>query len=607
MKPIETLLLVNVSIAFLIGPVASAAGHPPAERAECSIESVQRLPGDATRIRVTDVVLDDLVVSLDLERFEVFTKDAWIDIHSDSGRTRGQRPTTRYYRGVVSSDSGGLAFLEVGDRVTGLVSQGGRITVISGTDSCQVADIDHAAAGAYCVPSETRSQSAPAVPPGFQSSGVVYDISVAIETDHELFAKFGSSAALLDYVGRLFGVASAIYNRDVATNLRVAYVGIWTSADDPWSVEGSTLAASVEFSNYWHRNRANVNRSLAHFLSGRNLAGIAQGYLCSADVDLQNGNWTGAYSFSGSILGVVSTIDSLYVWDALVVCHEIGHQCGANHTHCYSPPVDMCANWEAGCYSGPMSIPPEGGTIMSYCHTLGWSNVRLILGRTGERSQVVIDGMRSMIESKAACLTLASSCTYSVSPVNVSFPAAGGPGTVSITTDASCPWAATSDGAFVTFTSNDLGSGGATVSYSVAANAGSTPRSATLTVAGQPVTITQGGSACVAEGSNLCLTGNRFRVTVAWTNPYDGGSTGVGMPSNLTPDTGSFWFFSPSNIELVVKVLDGRATNGKFWVFYGALSDVAYTITVTDTQTGAVKTYVNEARRLASVADTSAF
>ena len=60
-------------------------------------------------------------------------------------------------------------------------------------------------------------------------------------------------------------------------------------------------------------------------------------------------------------------------------------------------------------------------------------------------------------------------------------------------------------------------------------------------------------------------------------------------------------------IEVVLKVLDGRPVNGKFWVFYGALSNVEYTLTVTDTQTGVEKTYFNPLGRLASVADTGAF
>jgi hypothetical protein len=74
----------------------------------------------------------------------------------------------------------------------------------------------------------------------------------------------------------------------------------------------------------------------------------------------------------------------------------------------------------------------------------------------------------------------------------------------------------------------------------------------------------------------------------------------------ITSDTGYFWFFSSTNVELAIKVLDGRALNNKWWVFYGALSSVRYTVTVTDTVTGNVKTYNNPSGNLGSVADTSA-
>jgi hypothetical protein len=109
---------------------------------------------------------------------------------------------------------------------------------------------------------------------------------------------------------------------------------------------------------------------------------------------------------------------------------------------------------------------------------------------------------------------------------------------------------------------------------------------------------------CQAEPTALCLTGSRFRVEVSWQT--ESGS-GVGTAVPLTSDSGTFWFFQETNLELMVKVLDARAIDGHFWVFYGALSDVAYTITITDTETGAVRTYENPAGTLASVADTSAF
>ncbi len=98
---------------------------------------------------------------------------------------------------------------------------------------------------------------------------------------------------------------------------------------------------------------------------------------------------------------------------------------------------------------------------------------------------------------------------------------------------------------------------------------------------------------------------SRFLVTVTWTAPD--GSTGTGNLAVISPETKGFWFFSPENIDLAVKVLDGRAVNGKFWVLYGSLTNVQFTLTVTDRASGAQKTYTNAQGQLSSGADTSAF
>jgi hypothetical protein len=127
-----------------------------------------------------------------------------------------------------------------------------------------------------------------------------------------------------------------------------------------------------------------------------------------------------------------------------------------------------------------------------------------------------------------------------------------------------------------------------------------------LLAAGQSAQAPASFAACVPGGARLCVTQNRFQVQVDWRVPSQGRS-GSGTAVAVTGDTGYFWFFDSANVELIVKVLDARVINGRFWVFSGALSNVEYTITVTDTETGAVKTYVNPSGTLASVADTSAF
>jgi ELWxxDGT repeat protein len=140
---------------------------------------------------------------------------------------------------------------------------------------------------------------------------------------------------------------------------------------------------------------------------------------------------------------------------------------------------------------------------------------------------------------------------------------------------------------------------------------GANPHPSITTAAPSPLALTaerQGKAAtvpCHADAQTLCLSGDRFAVTVAWKDFQ--GHTGNGTAVPLSGDTGTFWFFNASNIELVVKALDGRPVNNHFWLFYGALSNVEYTLTVTDTQTGKIKTYSNPSGRFASVGDTLAF
>jgi hypothetical protein len=115
----------------------------------------------------------------------------------------------------------------------------------------------------------------------------------------------------------------------------------------------------------------------------------------------------------------------------------------------------------------------------------------------------------------------------------------------------------------------------------------------------------QVNATCVSDAATLCLNGQRFKATVVWR--ASDGTTGNGQAFPITDNTGAFWFFDPTNLELVVKVLDGRSVNGKWWVFYGSLTNVEFTLTVTDTLTGQVRTYHNPLGQMASFADTSAF
>jgi hypothetical protein len=120
----------------------------------------------------------------------------------------------------------------------------------------------------------------------------------------------------------------------------------------------------------------------------------------------------------------------------------------------------------------------------------------------------------------------------------------------------------------------------------------------------------QGGGGtgpCVPGPMTLCLNQGRFRVEATF-RTQQGGATGQAMAKPLGADSGTFTFFSPDNVEVLAKVLDGCPVNDRFWVFAAGLTNVRVDIFVTDTQSGATKTYVNPlGRAYQPVQDTSAF
>jgi hypothetical protein len=112
-------------------------------------------------------------------------------------------------------------------------------------------------------------------------------------------------------------------------------------------------------------------------------------------------------------------------------------------------------------------------------------------------------------------------------------------------------------------------------------------------------------SACDGDTA-LCLLGGRFRVTADWET--SAGQRGTGRARQLTDETGTFWFFSESNVEVVVKVLDACSSFDRFWVFAAGLTNVAVELRVEDTATGAVRTYSRPlGRPFEPLQDTNAF
>ena len=116
---------------------------------------------------------------------------------------------------------------------------------------------------------------------------------------------------------------------------------------------------------------------------------------------------------------------------------------------------------------------------------------------------------------------------------------------------------------------------------------------------------------CVRDATTACLQSGRFEVTVDWQTASGTGDAQVmsfnGQRSE-SDESVFWWFFSPTNFEMGVKVLNACTLNGKFWVYLSGLTDQGWTVHVRDTQTGVVKTYSNTLGQLSKTfADSAAF
>ena len=105
------------------------------------------------------------------------------------------------------------------------------------------------------------------------------------------------------------------------------------------------------------------------------------------------------------------------------------------------------------------------------------------------------------IAGRVFMVTQVGACSYTVTPASLSVPSTGAASTFSIGTTAGCSWAATGMPSWITIPSGQQ-TGPGPLSYAIAANTGAA-RSATLTIAGISVLVSQGANTIPAPPLNL--------------------------------------------------------------------------------------------------------
>ncbi len=112
---------------------------------------------------------------------------------------------------------------------------------------------------------------------------------------------------------------------------------------------------------------------------------------------------------------------------------------------------------------------------------------------------------------------------------------------------------------------------------------------------------------CIPSSTVLCLNRGRFRVEVTWQS-LDG-TIGSGLAVPLTDIAGGFSFFTSDSLEVAAQVINAcGARHRRYWVEAAGLTDLHLLLRVTDTTTGATRTYANpQGTPFGPVRDTAAF
>ncbi len=389
--------------------------------------------GERVLLSGLDLYSGQPAAELDLRRFEVFTSDARIVVHGEAGEQVLPAPANLYMGGGIKGDPQSRALLTILEDGTmrGLIHRPGHYWILGAGQKAGVLG-----SGLYVRAMEPEELEGPggvfncssdelpgigaatkrkkparkAVPKTvYRGGSATYEARIAIESDWEYYNNFGNTTDATNYAGDLIAYSSVMYTAELDTSMSISHLSLWTMPGDPWA-EFSTVCGLFEFGRYWNDNNGAIDRTAAHFLSGKsNGGGVAWvGVLCSGPFNTNTSgagcglapavdNYGGAYGYSGDLNFNFDINNPSSVWDIVVVAHEIGHNFNSPHTMCYAGlegnpnHIDTCADQcnNASCHCGanalPSGCPGNGmgcGTIMSYCHFLtgGLANVALTLG-----------------------------------------------------------------------------------------------------------------------------------------------------------------------------------------------------------------------------------
>jgi Putative binding domain, N-terminal len=328
-------------------------------------------------------------------------------------------------------------------------------------------------------------------------------------------------------------------------------VSVTISAGCPWTsstnaswltvTAGATGTGSGTVSLFATPNTSSVSRTGTVTVAGQTVTVTQSGQSCTYSIT-PTGQYVSAAGGSGSF-GVTTLSGCAWTASSTVAWLTVNAGGGGSGTATFTASTNMGTSTRTGNLTiagqtvtvtqaaappactyaigaTSQSLPAAGGsglvsvTTASGCAWTAVSNamwLTITAGATGSGSATVAFSATANTTTmpRTGTLTIAgqtftvtqsvSACSYTISATTAVVPVAGGTGSVSVSTQSGCAWSGTSSADWVTITAGVSGTGSGIVSFVAAANTTTTPRTATLTIAGLPFTVTQPAGATVCS------------------------------------------------------------------------------------------------------------
>lgn len=199
--------------------------------------------------------------------------------------------------------------------------------------------------------------------------------------------------------------------------------------------------------------------------------------------------------------------------------------------------------------TGSISVTAASGCSWQARSDVSWVTITGSAAGSGNGSVNYSIAANTTGQPRSGTLTIAGipvnitqetgSCTYSLSETSISAPYFAIARSITVTAPSGCTWQANTSATWVTISSGASGNGNGTVNISIAANNNGPSRTATVTIAGQPVTVTQDGLGCQVTATPAYFSLPALGGTASFS------ISAAGCPWSVTTSTGGWLRFYP--------------------------------------------------------------